>query len=157
MTTITFDTLKYVKTLKAAGFEESQAEALAEVQREVLSTNLEELATKRDLRELKLEMVAEIAPLKWGITVCVAGIMTLLLKSFFYIDRQTNNNSIQPITTEQRTALTKLVVQVASREGKSRRYVWEDVKRDLGVRRINDIRKGDVLRVRDRLTGRATH
>lgn len=83
MTTITFDTLKYVKTLKAAGFEESQAEALAEVQREVLSTNLEELATKRDLRELKLEMVAEIAPLKWGITVCVAGIMTLLLKSFF--------------------------------------------------------------------------
>jgi hypothetical protein len=31
MNAITFDTLKYVKTLKAAGFEKRQAEALAEV------------------------------------------------------------------------------------------------------------------------------
>ena len=116
MTVLTFDTLKYVKTLKAAGFEEPWAEALADVQRDILSANLEELATKRDIKELeqstkrdikeleqstkrdikeleqstkqdikelKLEMAAEIAPLKWGITVCVAGIMTLLLKSFF--------------------------------------------------------------------------
>jgi hypothetical protein len=29
MSTITFDTLKFVKTLKQAGFNESQAEALA--------------------------------------------------------------------------------------------------------------------------------
>ena len=127
MTVLTFDTLKYVKTLKAAGFEEPWAEALADVQRDILSANLEELATKRDIKELELstkrdikalelstkqdikaleqstkqdikalelsttrdikelelKMVAEIAPLKWGITVCVAGIMTLLLKFFF--------------------------------------------------------------------------
>lgn len=105
MTAITFDTLKYVKTLKAAGFEEPQAEALAEVQREIFSANLDDLVTKRDIKELELatkqgfreielsnkrdikelelKIAAEIAPLKWGITVCAAGIMTLILKSFF--------------------------------------------------------------------------
>ncbi|MBF0462096.1 MAG: DUF1640 domain-containing protein [Magnetococcales bacterium] len=87
MTAITFDTLKYVKTLRAAGFEERQAEAMAEVQREILSTNLDNLVTKDDLsqglRELRLEMAAEIAPLKWGMAVCVAGIVAIVLKTFF--------------------------------------------------------------------------
>ncbi|MBF0285297.1 MAG: DUF1640 domain-containing protein [Magnetococcales bacterium] len=90
---VTFDTLKYVKTLKSAGFEEKQAEALAEVQKELLDANLNDLATKRDLkeleaatkrdlRELKLEIAAEIAPIKWGMAVCVAGVMAIFLKLF---------------------------------------------------------------------------
>ncbi|MBF0137301.1 MAG: CCDC90 family protein [Magnetococcus sp. DMHC-1] len=94
MTTIAFDTLKYVKTLRAAGFEERQAEGLAEAQAEVFDHNLEELTTKRDLRELdtkwetrfkelELRIAAEIAPLKWGVAVCVAGITALLIKSVF--------------------------------------------------------------------------
>ncbi|MBF0461076.1 MAG: hypothetical protein HQL87_06750 [Magnetococcales bacterium] len=44
---------------------------------------MKELATKGDLRELKLEIAAELAPIKWGMAVCVGGIMALILKSFF--------------------------------------------------------------------------
>ncbi|MBF0135528.1 MAG: CCDC90 family protein [Magnetococcus sp. DMHC-1] len=83
MTTITFDTLKYVKTLKAAGFDDKQAEGLAEAQVEVFEKNLEELATKQDLKQLRLEIAAEIAPLKWGVAVCVAGITAILIESVF--------------------------------------------------------------------------
>jgi len=94
MTTITFDTLKYVKTLKAAGFDEQQAEALAAVQADVLDKNLDDLSTKRDLKELEIRMdtrlkelelriAAELAPIKWGMAIAVGGIIALILKSFF--------------------------------------------------------------------------
>ncbi|MEO5346776.1 MAG: CCDC90 family protein [Magnetococcus sp. YQC-9] len=94
MTAITFDTLKYVKTLKAAGFEERQAEALAAVQADVLDKNLDVLATRGDLKELEirldarlkeleLRMAAEMAPLKWGTAITVGGIVAIILKTFF--------------------------------------------------------------------------
>ncbi|MEO5353832.1 MAG: CCDC90 family protein [Magnetococcus sp. XQGC-1] len=38
---------------------------------------------KHDIKELELRMAAEIAPLKWGMAVCVGGIIALILKSFF--------------------------------------------------------------------------
>lgn len=50
MTTITFDTLKYAKRLKDAGFTESQAEALAAAQAELIE---DAVASKRDLKELE--------------------------------------------------------------------------------------------------------
>ncbi|MEO5327517.1 MAG: hypothetical protein H7829_04665 [Magnetococcus sp. THC-1_WYH] len=91
---VTFDTLKYVKTLKAAGFDERQAEALAVVQADVLDKNLDDLSTKYDLKELEIRMdtrlkelelriAAELAPIKWGVAIAVGGIITLILKSFF--------------------------------------------------------------------------
>jgi hypothetical protein len=87
---IAFDTLKYAKTLKAAGVDEKQAEAHAEAMREVQDSQLKELATKGDLREMKLEINAEItkihgelATLRWGMAITVGGIITLILKSFF--------------------------------------------------------------------------
>ena len=52
MTTITFDTLAYVKTLREAGVPEPQAEAQASALAAVLKTGTDELATKHDLREL---------------------------------------------------------------------------------------------------------
>ncbi|MBF0628914.1 MAG: DUF1640 domain-containing protein [Magnetococcales bacterium] len=83
MTAIPFDTLRYVRTLKSAGFDEKQAEALSDAQKEVL----DQLATKEDLnrglKELKLEIIAEIAPLKWGIAVTVGSVLTLVIRSFF--------------------------------------------------------------------------
>ncbi|MBF0213390.1 MAG: DUF1640 domain-containing protein [Magnetococcales bacterium] len=66
-----------------AGVDEQQAEAFSEAVKEVQDSQLKELATKGDMRELKLEIMAEIAPLKWSMAVCVAGIITLILKSFF--------------------------------------------------------------------------
>ncbi len=50
MTAITFDTLKFSNTLKAAGVPPAQAEAEATALAEVLEVNLKELATKEDLR-----------------------------------------------------------------------------------------------------------
>lgn len=91
--TVTFDTLKFVETLKASGFDEVQAKGMAAAIREVQDTHLDELTTKRDfkeldtkldnrLKELELRMAAEIAPLKWGMAVTVGGIMALVVKGF---------------------------------------------------------------------------
>ncbi len=49
MTTITFDTLKFVERLVNSGMPEKQAKALA--QAKINEANLEELATKSDLRD----------------------------------------------------------------------------------------------------------
>ncbi len=60
----------------------------------IFDTLMDVLATKGDIRELdtkitgsmrelELRMAAEIAPLKWGVAVCVGGIIALILKSFF--------------------------------------------------------------------------
>ncbi|WP_333873290.1 hypothetical protein [Methylobacter sp.] len=45
MTTITFDTLKFANTLKAAGVPSAQAEAEAVALSEVLEVNLKDLVT----------------------------------------------------------------------------------------------------------------
>ena len=50
MSTLTFDTLKFANRLKTAGVPAAQAEAEAKALSEVLETNLNELATKEDLR-----------------------------------------------------------------------------------------------------------
>ena len=90
MTAITFDTLKFVETLKASGFDEPQAKGMAVAIQEVQKSNLDEVATKSDLRELKLEIAAdmakvhgEMAVIKWMMGVQMAGVMALVLKSFF--------------------------------------------------------------------------
>ncbi|MBF0434928.1 MAG: DUF1640 domain-containing protein [Magnetococcales bacterium] len=93
MTTITFDTHKYIKTLKAAGFEERQAEALADAQtgfvQQVEETRLKELATKGDLRQLELKLEAKIAEskaetIKWmfGVATGQAMFIIAILKMF---------------------------------------------------------------------------
>ncbi len=56
MTVIAFDTLKFAKRLKDAGFTEQQAEALAAAEAEFVEENL---ATKRDIAEVKRD-IAEI-------------------------------------------------------------------------------------------------
>jgi hypothetical protein len=60
MATIAFDTLKFSNRLKAAGVPDKQAEAEAEALKEVLSDfaaeRLDDLATRRDLKELELAL-----------------------------------------------------------------------------------------------------
>ena len=53
MTTIAFDTLAYVKTLRDAGVEEKQAEAQASALAVALKSGAGDLATGRDLTELR--------------------------------------------------------------------------------------------------------
>ncbi|MBF0192495.1 MAG: hypothetical protein HQL99_15355 [Magnetococcales bacterium] len=50
----------------------------------------------------------------------------------------------------QRSTLSALVGEV-SKTGLSRQKAWERVKKDLGVRRIQDIRRGDFGRAQELL------
>ncbi|MBI5659860.1 MAG: DUF1640 domain-containing protein [Nitrosomonadales bacterium] len=59
MSTVTFDTLRFVKTLEASGIDPTHAEAIAAAYRD--AANDQELVTKQDL---KLEPQTELAPIK---------------------------------------------------------------------------------------------
>lgn len=80
MAALTFDTLKFTKRLKEAGFPEAQAEALVDA---VLGATSEaELVTKKDLQ-------IELAPLKTDLTLIkcmlgllLGGVVALVLKAF---------------------------------------------------------------------------
>ena len=76
MTAITFDTLKYAKRLKEAGFTESQAEGLAAAQAELIEGNL---ATKRDLKELEHRLVAKLYRALLIQTFALASILTAVV------------------------------------------------------------------------------
>ena len=90
MAGVIFDTHAFVKRLRESGFEENQAEALTEALRKAQEVHLEELATRHDLKETelkidnKLETIkGELNLLKWMIGVLLAGVVSLILKSFF--------------------------------------------------------------------------
>ncbi|MDR2625176.1 MAG: hypothetical protein LBC37_02480 [Zoogloeaceae bacterium] len=63
------------------GFAAEQAEGISDALKDVMT--VAEIATKHDIQELRLEFKAEIAPLKWGIGICAAGIISLVAKAFF--------------------------------------------------------------------------
>ena len=88
MTTITFDTLKFVKKLEAAGIAPVQAEALSDAVRDTYDSA--ELATKSDLRELELridsrfeKVLGEMTLLKWMMGVIIALSIANFAKQFF--------------------------------------------------------------------------
>ena len=57
MKAIAFDTLEFVKRLRAANFSEAQAEAMVEA---IAAVVTEQLATKADIAELRRDLGAEI-------------------------------------------------------------------------------------------------
>jgi hypothetical protein len=79
MTTITFDTLKFVERLKAAGISEPQAKAEAEALAEALSESAAyPLATKQDIAEIRMEIRdvrTEIERSKYDLIKWVAGLL----------------------------------------------------------------------------------
>lgn len=71
MMAVIFDTLAYAKKLKAVGVPEQQAEVQAEALAEIVS---EQVATKRDLHEVKSELEVKLVQtkseiMKWILTV----------------------------------------------------------------------------------------
>lgn len=74
MTTITFDTLKFVKKLEAAGIKSTEAEAIAEAQNEAFGEmiKISELATKSDLMAMKFDL------LKWIVGLALAQVGLLI-------------------------------------------------------------------------------
>lgn len=73
MAAITFDTLKFVRTLKAAGVPENQAEAFSEAFKDAQSDA--EIATKHDLKELELRLEAKINEVKFDMVKWIAGML----------------------------------------------------------------------------------
>jgi len=61
MSAIAFDTLKFAKRLKEAGFTEQQAEALADAEAEFIEQNL---ATKRDIADIKRDIADDKRDIK---------------------------------------------------------------------------------------------
>ncbi|MCS6786548.1 MAG: hypothetical protein NZ524_05905 [Thiobacillaceae bacterium] len=80
MNTLTFDTLKFVERLKAAGVPEPQAKAEAEALAEALAQTIaiRELATKTDLEVLKSDVIKWVAGLLLAQAALVAALVKLL-------------------------------------------------------------------------------
>lgn len=85
MSTVTFDTLKFVETLKKSGFDEEKAKGIATAYQEAAAD--QELVTKTDL-ELTLQkelapIKAEMQVMKWMNGLILCGIIVLILKALF--------------------------------------------------------------------------
>ena len=85
MSTITFDTLKLVDKLKAAGFQQAQAEAeaiirvLAEAQDTLVTKDYFDHKLEKELASIRTDQAVQ----KWMIGVLLAGVLSLVLKAFF--------------------------------------------------------------------------
>jgi len=78
MATITFDTLKFVQTLREAGINDKQAEAIAAAVRDAhVSTDA---ATKQDLRELELRLKHDLTLRLGGMLAAGIAIVAALVK-----------------------------------------------------------------------------
>ena len=108
MTVVAFDTYELIKKLKDSGFEELQAEALADAFVTTQETYLADLVTSQELKDVRQELKQDIAQLrqeikelgfkmdikyesmkgeiiliKWMMGIMIAGILSLILKAFF--------------------------------------------------------------------------
>lgn len=81
MSTVTFDTLKFVKTLEAGGIEAKQAEAIATAYRDAAAD--QQLATKQGLHLELASLKAELQVMKWMSGLILGGVIALILKAFF--------------------------------------------------------------------------
>jgi hypothetical protein len=74
MTTITFDTLKFAATLKAAGIPADQADAQARAMAEVFTST--DVVTKDDLKNALLELKVDL--IKWVVGLALAQLALLI-------------------------------------------------------------------------------
>ena len=81
MAAVTFDTLKFVEKLKAAGIPETQAKAMAEAFKDAQGEA--DLVTKKDLQLELAPLKADITLIKWMLGLLLGGILALILKAFF--------------------------------------------------------------------------
>ncbi len=72
MSALAFDTLKFSKTLVAAGFTDRQAATLAEEQAALMD---DKIATKRDLIDVETRLEVKLAETKADILKWVAGLL----------------------------------------------------------------------------------
>lgn len=100
MSTITFDTLKFVEKLEKAGLPRAQASAIVEAQKDAFSEALEnQLASRQDIAKLEKQIEKtestlrlELADIRkeqvvqrWVWTITVGGGVALIAKAFFQV------------------------------------------------------------------------
>ncbi|EIC20507.1 CCDC90 family protein [Thiorhodovibrio frisius] len=88
MTAISFDTLRFVETLKDHGLNDEQAKGIAAAYRD--ASGEAEIATKRDIERLEAQLIrvdtrfaGEMTLMKWMLGILLGGVVALILKSFF--------------------------------------------------------------------------
>ncbi len=79
MTTVTIDTLKLADKLESAGFNRDQAAAVVRA----IAESQDELVTKQDLDIALAPIKTDLAVLKWGMGLVIAGVAAQLFKAFF--------------------------------------------------------------------------
>ena len=87
MSTITFDTFKFVDRLEKAGLSREQAAAIVEAQKDAFSEALDNaLATKTDVLAVKTDVAllgAKVDKLQWMIGIVIALAAANFGKQFF--------------------------------------------------------------------------
>lgn len=78
MSTITFDTLKFVERLEKAGISREYARAKAEALADVFSSGTQDLATKADLREMELRLTIKLGGMIAASIAVTAALVKLL-------------------------------------------------------------------------------
>jgi len=81
MATVTFDTLKFVKTLESAGMPAEQAEAVSSAVRD--AHDAASLVTKQDLEIALAPMRSEQILHRWMLGLLIAGVGAIFAKLFF--------------------------------------------------------------------------
>jgi hypothetical protein len=90
MSAVAFDTLKYAKRLKEAGFTEQQAEALASAQVDLIEANLATKADilgvkrdiealRRDIEVLRADVQRDLKDLEYRLTIRLGGLIALAI------------------------------------------------------------------------------
>jgi hypothetical protein len=79
MATITFDTLELTESLKRVGISAEQAEAVVRA----IAKAQDQLVTKNDLDVALYPIRTDLAVIKWMIGLLLAGVMSLVMKTFF--------------------------------------------------------------------------
>jgi hypothetical protein len=81
MSSITFDTHKFVLKLQEAGFDQRQAEGLTEAMRAAIEES--ELVTKKDLQIELAPLKADLNLIKWIMGALIAIAVANFSKQFF--------------------------------------------------------------------------
>jgi hypothetical protein len=83
MATITFDTLHLADKLKAAGIPPVQAEAVVRVIAEAQDELVTKVHLDNTLEKALAPIRTDLVVLKWMMGVLLAGVLSLILKTFF--------------------------------------------------------------------------
>ena len=82
MPATSFDTLKAIRSLEAAGIERRQAEAHAEALRDAATADHDGLATKADTAALKVDIAALRSEMRWMVGFLAALILAMAARLF---------------------------------------------------------------------------